>query len=74
MTDLSETLRDLDALRDQHGADSVIGGQYSNLIVAIANYNKETDPVARTNLAVAIETARGRLGELLIAERRAAVQ
>lgn len=75
MTDtLSETRRELDAYRDKYGADSVIGWACSDLIVMIANYNKETDRDARTRLAVAIETRRGRLGELLIAERRAAVQ
>lgn len=69
MDDLKETRRELDALRAKHGKDSEIGWACSELLGIIKSYSKETDLDARTNLAVAIETGRGRLGELLIAER-----
>ena len=45
-----DVLRDLTVRRNRIGAESTEGRLISTLIQQMKNYQKETDPVARTNL------------------------
>lgn len=65
MTESIDVHNQLIDLRRQHGAESPIGWRCTNLLEGLERYSKETDLVARQNIAAGIARQNGDLARLL---------